>query len=284
MSAAASRRQLHTLLYRLRLDSGLTQTAVARTHEWSPSKVHRIEKGTVSVGKTDLLALLDDYGVVDPAEREHLVELARQSRNQEMPFAGYRDVFSPETIRFLGYESSASWIGELELLVIPGLLQLPEYTTAFIQGTHGVTGPSLAKIVDSRRERQAILAREEPPTLSFLLDETILWRTVGGRDTMATQLAHLVDVASRPNINIQILPPSLGAHVGLRGPFVYLQFKAPNDPDVVYMENRRGDSIFENDAEVTGDSMLQFHDLEGSASRADELGAYVERAIDRLKG
>lgn len=282
MSAAASRRQLHTVLHRLRVDAGLTQTAVARAHEWSPSKVHRIEKGMVSVGKTDLLALLDDYGVVDPAERGRLVDLARRSRSQAMPYAGYRDIFAPEIIRFFGYEASAQRIGELALLVIPGLLQLPEYTRSLIRDGHGVDGGELDRIIESRRERQQILSRTEPPTLNFLLDEAVLSRSIGGRDVMATQLNHLLDVARRPNLTIQIIPLALGAHAGLRGSFVYLQFNEEGDPDVVYMENRRGDSIFENAAEVTQDAHRQFRDLQQRASPPGELHYYVERALDRL--
>lgn len=282
MSAASSRRQLHNELLRLRLDAGLTQTVVAQAHDWSASKVHRIEKGMVSVSKPDLLALLDTYGVTDEAERARLVELARQSRGRGMPFAGYRDVFGPEAIRFFGYESTASWIGELEMLVIPGLLQLPEYTRALIEDGHGVGGKTLERIVESRQERQRLLQRETPPTLSFIIDEAVLSRTIGGAEVMTRQLNHLVELCRRPNVRIQILPLATGAHSGLRGAFVFLRFDHVNDPDVVYMENRRGDSVFENDDEVTSNTLQQFHDLEQRAAPSDQLESYVKRALDKL--
>lgn len=279
MSAAASRRQLHNELQRLRVDAGLTQTAVAQAYDWSASKVHRIEKGTVSVSKPDLLALLDTYGVTAEAERVRLVELARQSRGRGMPFVGYRDVFGPEAIRFFGYESTASWIGELEMLVVPGLLQLPEYTRTLIEDGHGVSGKTLDRIVESRQERQRLIQREGPPSLSFIIDEAVLSRTIGGAEVMIRQLHHIVELGGRPNVCIQVLPLALGAHSGLRGPFVFLRFDHENDPDVVYMENRRGDSIFENDDEVTSNILQQFHDLEQRAAPADQLEYYVERAL-----
>ena len=281
-SAAASRRQLHTELQRLRLDAGLTQSEVARAQEWSPSKVHRIEKGHVSVGKPDLLALLQHYGVRDQDVIESLLELARLSRNQPMPFRGYRDTFAPEIIRFWGYEASASWIGELELLVVPGLLQTPEYTRALIRDGHGVLDDTVGRFVESRRERQRILDRTTPPTLSFLIDEALLGRPVGGVDVMRSQIAHLLRMAERPGISIRVLPLALGAHAGLRGPFVLLRFAARNDPDIVYIENRRGDSIFENDAEVTGNHSAIFHELEKLAAPVDEFERYVDRALDKL--
>jgi len=280
-SAAASRRQLHTELQRLRLSAGLTQSEVARAQEWSPSKVHRIEKGHVSVGKPDLLALLQHYGVRDQDLVDNLLELARLSRNQPMPFRDYRDIFSPEIIRFWGYEASASWIGELELLVVPGLLQTPEYTRALIRGGHGVADGRLDRFVESRRERQQILGRARPPRLSFLIDEAVLGRAVGGVDVMQAQLSHLLKVSERDGVDIRVLPLALGAHAGLRGPFVLLRFAAENDPDIVYIENRRGDSIFENDAAVTDNHRAIFQDLEKRAAPAEELQLYVERGLDK---
>ncbi len=261
----------------------MTQTAVARANEWSPSKVHRIEKGLVSVSRPDLLALLDYYAVTDQETVDNLLELARLSRNQSMPFATYRDVFAPEIIRFFGYEASASAISEVELLVIPGLLQTPEYTRVLIADAHGVTGDRIEKFVESRRARQRILDQPTPPALSFILDEAVLLRSIGGAAVMERQLARLLDVAGRPTVSVQVLPLAGGAHAGLRGPFTVLRFAADNDPDVVYLENRRGDSIFENEVEVTGVYSRLFHDLEKRASPPDELGRYVDRALDTLR-
>jgi transcriptional regulator with XRE-family HTH domain len=282
MTAAASRRQLHTEIQRLRITAGLSQTEVARAQEWSPSKVHRIEKGHVSVSRPDLLALLNFFGVADAEYVEHLLELARLSRNTPMPFADYRDVFTPEIIRFLGYESSASWIGELAMLVVPGLLQTPQYTRALIGDGQGMDDEKLAKFVESRRRRQQILERPTPPTLRFLLDEAVLSRPIGGARTMRAQLAHLRSAAARPDVTIQVLPLSLGAHSGLRGSFVHLRFDSENDPDVVYVENRRGDSFFDNDVEVTAVHRDLFHELTERASPPEELDKYLDQALDNL--
>jgi transcriptional regulator with XRE-family HTH domain len=282
MSATASRRQLHRELQRLRVAADLTQTAVARAHEWSPSKVHRIEKGFVSVSRTDLLALLDFYGVTDQGRIDNLLELARLSRNTPMEFAEYKDVFTPEVIRFMGYETSASWIGELQLLFVPGLLQTPEYTRVLINEVHGVSPDKIGKFVASRRERQKILDRPAPPEMSFILDEAVLSRAIGGAETMHEQLAHLRQTAALPHVSIRVIPLASGAHAGLRGPFVYLRFDADGDSDVAYVENRLGDSVFENDPDMTDVYLTVFHDLENRASPPDEFDDYLDRALDRL--
>ena len=224
-NAAASRRQLHTELVRLRTVRGCTQTEVARANEWSPSKVHRIEKGHVSVSRPDLLALLDYYGVTDPTAVERLLELARTSRNQPQPFARYSDIFTPETRRFLGYEASASRLRQLELLVVPGLLQTVAYTRAWLEDVQGLDDADrIDRIIESRKVRQDAFAEAASREAVFLLDEAILTRPVGGRDTMAAQLAHLVDAAAEPRIEIRVIPRSRGGHPGLRGPFVHVEF------------------------------------------------------------
>ena len=89
-------------------------------------------------------------------------------------------------------------------------------------------------------------------------------------------------VAARPQVAIRIIPLALGEHVGLRGPFVLLRFAGTSDPDVVYIEQRRGDAIFQDELEVTGNHLRLFAELEKRAASPDELDAYVERAIDRL--
>ncbi|HVK35757.1 MAG TPA: Scr1 family TA system antitoxin-like transcriptional regulator, partial [Microlunatus sp.] len=78
------------------------------------------------------------------------------------------------------------------------------------------------------------------------------------------------------------IPLALGEHVGLRGPFVLLRFSGTNDPDVVYIEQRRGDAIFQDEMEVIANHQRLFADLEKRAASPDDLNEYVKRAIDRL--
>ena len=69
----------------------------------------------------------------------------------------------------------------------------------------------------ARLARQAILARDDPLTACFLVDEAALRRRGGSPEAMASQLAHLAGVARLPNITIQVAPST--AHAGLPGGF-----------------------------------------------------------------
>jgi transcriptional regulator with XRE-family HTH domain len=280
-NASALRRQLLAELRRLRPEHVHTQRQVAEALDWSPSKVTRIESGAVSLSVTDLRALLGYYGVADAALVERLVDLARRSRRARSPFAPYADVFAPVALRFFDFEHSASWIGEVELLVVPGLLQTEEYARAVL-GVHGLGVEKTERFVGSRRVRQELLERADPPQLSFVVDEAVLLRVIGGRAVMRAQLQRLLDLAERPHVAIRVLPFVLGEHVGLRGPFCLLKFAGTNDPDVVYIEQRRGDAIFQDEVEVIANHQRLFAELEQRATHPDELRSYVERAIDRV--
>jgi transcriptional regulator with XRE-family HTH domain len=280
-NASALRRQLLAELRQLRPPEIVTQRQVADALDWSPSKVTRIENGSVSISVTDLRALLALYGVTEPSIVDGLVDLARRSRRARSPFAAFGDVFAPEALRFFDYEHSASWIGAIELLVIPGLLQTADYARA-VMSVHEVGADKTERFVHSRQVRQQVLDRSQPPELSFLLDESVLLRAIGGRAVMRAQLEHLLEVATRPHVAVRIIPLALGEHVGLRGPFVLLRFTGTNDPDVVYIEQRRGDAIFQDELEVTVNHQRLFDDLVKRAASPDDLAAYVERAIDRL--
>ena len=280
-NASALRRQLLAELRRLRPPSVQTQRQVAEALDWSPSKVTRIESGAVSLSITDLRALLAYYGVVDSGTVEQLVDLARRSRRARSPFAAYADVFSPVALRFFDFEHSASWIGELELLVVPGLLQTEEYARA-LMSVHELGSDKAERFVSSRRVRQQVLDRADPPTLSFVVDESVLLRAIGGPAVMRVQLEWLLEVGQREQVAIRVVPLSLGEHVGLRGPFVLLKFAGTNDPDVVYIEQRRGDALFQDEVEVIANHQRLFAELEKRAAPANELSVYVERALDRL--
>lgn len=280
-NASALRRQLLAELRQLRPPHVVTQRQVADALDWSPSKVTRIENGSVSISVTDLRALLAYYGVTAPQVVEGLVDLARRSRRARSPFAAFGDVFPPDALRFFDYEQSATWIGSIELLVMPGLLQTADYAHA-VMAVHDVGAEKAQRFVRSRQVRQQVLDRPDPPALSFIIDESVLLRAIGGRAVMRAQLEHLLAVAARPHVAIRVIPLALGEHVGLRGPFVLLRFSGTNDPDVVYIEQRRGDAIFQDEMEVTANHQRLFADLEKRAASPDDLNTYVKRAIDRL--
>jgi transcriptional regulator with XRE-family HTH domain len=129
------------------------------------------------------------------------------------------------------YAESLCW---WEPLLIPGLAQTADYARAILAAWPHSTEEELEELVKARMERQAIFDRAVPPRLWIIVDETVLHRRIGDAKIMDDQLSHLADLASRPNITVQVVPSEAGAHVGLLGAFA---IATGTSGDTVYMES-----------------------------------------------
>jgi len=149
-------------------------------------------------------------------------------------------------------EREATSLRSFEPLIIPGLLQTPEYARTLFAAQRAGTEDGLEQLVATRMDRQLILSRENPPQLWFLLDEGALHRRVGGAKIMHDQLAHLAEIAHRPKVAVQVVPFAAGAHPGLLGAFVIASFDGAGD--IVYLETAASGQVAETPsviAEIT---------------------------------
>ncbi|MFI5493448.1 helix-turn-helix domain-containing protein [Actinoplanes sp. NPDC051859] len=223
-------------LRRLRETRGITREDAGYEIRASGSKISRMELGRVSFKERDVADLLSLYGVVDPAEREALLRLARQANNPGW-WHHFGDIMPPWFQSYLGLEAAASLIRTYEIQFVPGLLQTPEYARAVIMLGHaGATPAEIDRRVELRRQRQQLLDRVDPPQLWAVIDEAVLRRPIGGQDVMRAQIEALLEAAKRPNVRLQIIPFHAGGHAAAGGPFAILRFPEPELPDVVYVE------------------------------------------------
>jgi transcriptional regulator with XRE-family HTH domain len=281
--APVHRRRLRNELRHARVKAGLTQRDVAETMEWSLSKLIRIESGSVGISTSDLRVLLPHYGIVDTAEVDRFLSLARASKEQRGWWSDYREVTSEQYLNFLGYENAASVIQTFQPLLIPGLLQSEGYARAVLRAFGGsATDKRVEESVKLRLRRQEeLLERADPPEMLFVIDEAALHRWVGGRDVMRNQLNRLKGESERGNVTIEVVPFSAGAHRGMQGPFVILEFADERDEDVLYIENSRGDLIIREGQEEIEPYRDAFAELRELARQAD-LGTVVDRVLKQM--
>jgi hypothetical protein len=108
----------------------------------------------------------------------------------------------------------------------------------------------IERLVDLRIERQRRFDDDPPLELWAILDEAVIRRPVGGQQVMRDQLEHLLDMAARPGLTLQVLPFDCGAHAGHGGPFSILEFPNRTDSEVAYVESVAGYIYLEKDREV----------------------------------
>ena len=223
-------------LRRLREAKEVTRDQAGWEIRSSESKISRMELGRVGFKERDVDDLLTLYGLEDPAERQRLLTLARDS-NTPGWWQPYSDVMPNWFQAYLGLESSASLIRTYEIQFVPGLLQTREYARAVVLlGHRKAPAEEVDRRVDLRLGRQAILTKDHPPQLWAVIDESVLCRPIGGRQAMCQQLESLLEANQLPNVHLQVVPFRVGGHAAAGGAFSILRFPDPDLPDVVYVE------------------------------------------------
>ncbi len=115
-------------------------------------------------------------------------------------------VLPPRFRPWVDIERQAHTLRGWDPLLVPGLLQTPDYARTILEAYPGVTDERVQELLTARLERQKILARDTPPPLWTVLDEGVLHRGVGGPDIMRDQLAALLTASEHRNISIQVVP------------------------------------------------------------------------------
>lgn len=275
-SPTVRRRRLSHALRELRKAAGITATEAAKRLEWDPSKVSRMERNEWKLPNVhDIRMLLDLYGVADERQREALVTLARESRLRGW-WADYQDVFRSSLPDF---ESGASAIRTYEALLVPGLLQSATYAMEVWRAGQVLDDALVERHVQARLARQEVLDRDTPPELLAIVDEAALLKEIGGPETMAEQIRHLIEMAARPNITIQVIPNEAGAHAALTGGFTIFDF--PEDPSLVYLETAT-DVLWLEQAEEYQRYSLIFSHVMNVALSPQESVRHMESQVDQL--
>lgn len=148
--------------------------------------------------------------------------------------------------QYVEFENRASVVKTWQVDLVPGLLQTPDYARAGL-ATGNLKDAEAA--LEKRLARQSILDRPDPPTLWFLLSQTLLELPCGGPQVMKDQLAHIIDLSRRPNIGVRVVPKSVGHHPGLDGAFMLMTLTEPH-MEVAYVEAPGGGRLVSSTVEV----------------------------------
>ncbi|MGH8918054.1 MAG: Scr1 family TA system antitoxin-like transcriptional regulator, partial [Actinomycetes bacterium] len=179
-------RQLGMELQRLRNAAGTSQEEAASWIGVTASQVSKYETGhrKVKVGYVRSLCELYD---VDVPHKEFLVRLAQDSDKRGW-WADYGTNVPDWYKYFLGFETAADQIHIYHAELMPGLLQIPDYTRGLDPETSPETVDRIVKIRSTRQQR--LTDESSPLELKAILNEAVLRRDVGGREAMLRQLHH----------------------------------------------------------------------------------------------
>jgi len=231
-----------------RMAAGLSQDALAAQINYSPSLIGMIESGRRA-------PTLDVAGRLDKALKAPGTFARLQQHARTMPLPSW---FRP----YADAESTATMLRSWQPMIVDGLLQTEEYARAVLATKPNTTTDVIDEMVAARMDRQLILDQDKPPILWIVADEAVLHRLVASPKIMHAQLMHVADMAELPNVNVEIVPASAGAHIGLLGAFAVAE--ADDKTRVGYLETVTNGVVAEDDSTL-GELLLAFDTLRAEA-------------------
>jgi hypothetical protein len=201
----------------LRNAAKISSEDAAAALSWYRAKVSKAETGTVKLTAAELSALLKLYNA-DEATTERVQRLGEEARRKTSPAR------VPDWAKqYVSLEANATEIKLFFADFIPGMLQTRDYARALLSASV-VVPPADIEQMATNREHRAERLRSGTPLLWVVLGEEALRRTVGGRQVQRGQLLRLRELAALPNVTVQVMPLSGGAHAALGMSFVLLDF------------------------------------------------------------
>lgn len=275
-------RRLGLELKRLRELAGLTADEAATTLDCHGSKISRIENGRSAVRPRDVRDLLGRYGVTDKSAVARLEGLARHGRDRGW-WQDFGDAVTPDYVDYISLEAGAIGLDTFETMLVPGLLQTPEYMRAvFAAHLTPLSDEQIEARIHLRSLRQKALDRSESPlALWAVVHEAALRAPVGGSREMRAQLGVLRERAAQRNITVQVLPLESGAHAGMHGSFGILRYPESDDLDVVFAEHLTGALYIEEPSQVIR-HLETFDHLRATAMSPRATLAFIEQCGEDL--
>lgn len=235
-------RWLGDQMRRLREERGLTIKYVAAQVGVEFPVVSHHERGLHRLNRDRVAELLDLYGVHERFDRDRMLQLAQDTWRLEPWEADFDSpVFDPSMVDLLWLESRAAIIRIFGAVLMPILLQSARYVEAVFRWSEG------SDVIDGQLERwrrlhagrREVLNSDTTTALYAVLDEAVLHRQLSTPGAHREQLDHLVNINSRLNAQVTVLPTNAPYPLSTGGPFVLFELPPPL-PQVACIEYLSG--------------------------------------------
>ncbi|HEX3783199.1 MAG TPA: helix-turn-helix transcriptional regulator [Pseudonocardiaceae bacterium] len=296
MARTPKAQALGAMLRQARKDKGIVLDELGAAIHRDIGTISRWENGERTPKPeqvAQILTRLDVHGV----RYDEIMTLA-YGTNESQWVATTLPELRQQMAAYIDWEQRATSIVEVDPLMVPGLLQTTSYIKA-VMTAGGVPAGEIASRIASRIGRREVLEKPKPARLLLLLGQGALNQDVGGQEVTVEQIHHILTMATRPNIDVRIIPEHRGWHPGLEGPFALIEANrsathgntvapAPRQlSSIVFVGTRRSVLMLHEDADV-GTYREAIHRImqvtltaEASLNYIADLGKRLERNDDR---
>jgi hypothetical protein len=276
--ATIAKLRLARRLTELRVDAGYTANHVCDMLNWGRGKVGRFEANQWKRPEmSDIRDLLRFYEADDLATRE-IEALALQARVRPW-WRDYQDIFDNE---FPGFEADATRVRVFLPLVIPGLLQTPDYVDAVMRSSS--KPPAWRRrATEARLHRQQVLERDKStrPQLQAVITEASLLYRWGSRAERREQLLHLAEMGERPGVHLHLQRFADGPPPGLFSAVSIFDYDG-GEASLVFTEHDHGIQEV-SDVEYMANYVESFDRAVDVALEPRDTAVYLRQLSERLE-
>lgn len=240
-------RRLGGELRELRLAKGLKVQDAAEALECGQPKISQIENGKRGIRPLDLTTLLNLYGVDDEDQRSALRRLAKEIHKVDW-WSGQGPLLRDSLRDYLTLEADSQLVRSYEPIVLPGLLQTEPYMRRLFTAT--CPADQVETLVETRMKRKELLGDPAAFGIRTVIDVPALHRIGGDPRVVRDQLEYLIDMGTRPNVNIQVLPLDATFPLDQYPPFNICSMRTEPRADIIWLEHVTGGTLLEQRPEV----------------------------------
>ncbi|MGV9252475.1 helix-turn-helix domain-containing protein [Streptomyces sp. NPDC003697] len=250
----------------LREHGGLTQAQLGERVGYGEAQIAAVEQGR-RIPKPELIDTVDRV----LGARGVLVAM-----KEEVAKARYPSFFR----RYAEMEAQAAELHAYDNHVVKGLLQTQDYARAVFTMWRPLLDPEvIEQRVAARLERQKLFSRRPTPLLSFVVEEQVLRRPVGGRQVLRGQLEQLLLVGHERNVELQVMPTDRDEHAGLGGALTLINLEG--ERRIGYMEVQEASILYTTPKKVSPLAST-YGVLRAQALTPRESLAFVEKLLGEL--
>ncbi|MFK4071779.1 Scr1 family TA system antitoxin-like transcriptional regulator [Streptomyces sp. NPDC029674] len=177
--------------------------------------------------------------------------------------------------RWAQLEQEAVALSTYECRLIPGLLQTEAYArTLFSNQLPPLGDEQIEAQLTARVERQLLLTERPNTAYSFILEEHLFLRGMGGHEVTMELIDHVLGLAERRNIEVQIMPLVQKSHAGLDGPVQLLE--TPENKWFGYSEGQRSGQLI-SDPKETSVLQMRYARMRAQALTFEDSVSLLER-------
>ncbi|MGW4221868.1 helix-turn-helix domain-containing protein [Streptomyces bauhiniae] len=251
------------LLKRLRVQAGVDRAELGRRTGYSAATITSFEVGR-RIPNEKFIRQVD--GVLDAGGM--LADFV-----EDMDRAQYPTFFQDAA----KLEKQAVALHVFAVQAVPGLLQTEDYARAvFTMWRPVLSMETIEERVTARLARQEIFARQPAPTVTFVMEESVLCRRLGGIAVWRGQLEQILLDGQRRNVEIQVMPNDRPEHGALDGPFTLIE--TTSGRRIAYAEAHKHSRLFTERSTVR-EAEEQYSLLRAQALTPDKSLEFVEKLL-----